>query len=228
MNLEELARKAAAHKRAAVRSLKPTQAAARERATELWNSGRDHKRQAKQVFEEREIVNGHHLDLFPTPADLADRMVSIGDRPGGKWLEPSAGTGRIAQAILDAGHTPDCVELNYNAVKLLQERGFNVVHSGDFLEFHGAYDVIIMNPPFSNLQDIDHVKHAYSLLNPGGRIVAIMSPGPFFRKDKKCVQFRNWVHSKLDYSEDLPAGTFKASGTMVAAKLVILDKSINP
>ena len=36
-----------------------------------------------------------------------------------------------------------------------------------------GYDRIIMNPPFSDGRDIQHVQHAYNLLRPGGRIGAI-------------------------------------------------------
>ena len=31
-----------------------------------------------------------------------------------------------------------------------------------------------MNPPFTHHQDIDHVRHAYDLLDAGGVLVAIM------------------------------------------------------
>ena len=47
-----------------------------------------------------------------------------------------------------------------------------------------------MNPPFSNRQDAEHVRHAYDLLKPNGRIVAIMGEGVFFGSDKKAVEFR--------------------------------------
>jgi type I restriction-modification system DNA methylase subunit len=137
-------------------------------------------------------------------------------------LEPSAGTGRIAEAIKP--RECECIEINYNAAKLLEQRGF-LVHNTDFLTWlpdFCKYDRILMNPPFSN--DIEHVRHAYDLLAEGGRMVAIMSPGPFFRSDKKSKEFRDWL-AMLDYTEeDLPAGTFKASGTNVSAKLIIIDK----
>jgi tRNA G10 N-methylase Trm11 len=38
--------------------------------------------------------------LFPTPPELADRMVELADiRPGQQVLEPSAGTGRIMMRL---------------------------------------------------------------------------------------------------------------------------------
>jgi len=47
--------------------------------------------------------------------------------------------------------------------KILEVKGFNVV-GNDFLEHKKSYDRIVMNPPFENFQDIDHVRHAYDLL----------------------------------------------------------------
>jgi 16S rRNA G1207 methylase RsmC len=60
----------------------------------------------------------------------------------------------------------------------------------------GAYDRIVMNPPFENGQDIAHVEHAYELLSPGGRLVTVMSEGPFFRQDKNAASFRNWLEER--------------------------------
>jgi type I restriction-modification system DNA methylase subunit len=86
------------------------------------------------------------------------------------------------------------------------------------------YDRVLMNPPFENLQDIDHVLHALHFLKPGGRLVAVMSPSPFFRSDRKCELFRGVVEKLGCEVVDLPDGSFKASGTGVATKLLILDK----
>lgn len=81
-----------------------------------------------------------------------------------------------------------------------------------------------MNPPFANLQDVDHVTHAFNFLKPGGRLVAIMGEGAFFRQDRKAQEFRALldVHG---ISEQLPAGSFEASGTNVNTRIVILDKT---
>ena len=239
----QAAQRAAAHKRGALVNLAGQMEAADARASDLWDARKNHQAAAKLQREEREVTAGHAFDLFPTPPDLAARMVAMCEdiTPlfGGEalWLEPSAGTGRIAQAIKDAGHTPNCIEIQYRAVELLKSRGFNV-QQGDFLEMdpHNGItepgrvtlplraDIIIMNPPFSKGQDIDHVLHAWSCLDLGGRIVAIMSEGVFYRKDKKAEAFRAFLDRSGGYSEKLPPGTFKSSGTGVNARLVILDK----
>jgi tRNA G10 N-methylase Trm11 len=178
--------------------------------------------------QEREVTAGHPLDLFPTPAALAARMIEMADiRPGQAVLEPSAGTGRIAQAIKAAGVEPMCIELNYSAAELLKSRGYFCEHT-DFLTWQppaaDRFNAVVMNPPFSNGQNITHVLHAYDLLAPGGRLVAIMSEGTFYRSDKKAVAFRDWLDNLGGTSEKLPEGTFKASGTQVSARLVVIDK----
>lgn len=91
-----------------------------------------------------------------------------------------------------------------------------------------GYDRIIMNPPFSNRRDAEHVRHAYTLLKPGGRIVAIMGEGVFFGQDKKAQDFREWMDSVGGTSEKLPAGSFMDPSlpvnTGVSARMVVIDK----
>jgi len=91
-----------------------------------------------------------------------------------------------------------------------------------------GYDRIIMNPPFSDRRDAQHVQHAYTLLKPGGRIVAIMGEGVFFGNDKKAQDFRDWLESVGGTSEKLPAGSFNDPslpvGTSANARMVTIDK----
>lgn len=221
MTSEELARIVAAKRRAAVESLLPTRQAARLKIDELQKARQEERAQAHDRQAEREIVSGHPFDLFPTPEELADRMVSIAAEIHPQtWLEPSAGTGRIADAIKRAGFYPDCIELNHSAAELLKKHGHRVT-CADFLETNSRADAIVMNPPFSNGQDIKHVRHAAECLNPGGRIVAIMSDGSFCRSDKAAREFQEWMTPHK--SEQLPPGTFKTSGTLVNCRLIVID-----
>lgn len=91
-----------------------------------------------------------------------------------------------------------------------------------------GYDRIIMNPPFSDGRDIQHVQHAYNLLRPGGRIVAIMGEGAFFQSNKRAEGFREWLESVGGTTEKLPDGSFMDPSlpvnTGVAARMVVIDK----
>ena len=173
--------------------------------------------------------------LFPTPAALASRMVQLA-RPqiGQRVLEPSAGTGRLLEAlpgVLPAGFGAPrqtcadvvAVELNLGLANALKSGGLaQTVLQADFLECSieelGRFDVVLMNPPFENAADIKHIKHAFSMLKPGGRLVAICANGP-----RQAAELRGLVDSTGGTWEDLPAGTFAAEGTGVNTTLLVLN-----
>jgi len=149
------------------------------------------------------------VDFFPTPKTIANVLVKRADiQKDDKVLEPSAGKGDIADVIKEKHPDSklDTVELSPTLNEILKLKKHNVTGS-DFLEHTGEYDKIIMNPPFSKGMDVDHVMHAYSLLKPGGKIVAIMSEHPFFASDKKSIAFREWLSDK-GTSEKLPEKSF--------------------
>lgn len=91
-----------------------------------------------------------------------------------------------------------------------------------------GYDRIVMNPPFSKGRDIQHVQHAYSLLKPGGRLVAIMGEGAFFQSNSAAEGFRAWLDDLGATSERLPENSFMDAAlpvnTAVNARMVVIDK----
>jgi phospholipid N-methyltransferase len=161
--------------------------------------------------------------LYPTPRDLAQRMAELADiEPGALVLEPSAGTGNLVAAILEAQPAAKVfmVELDQRLANALpgQFKG-RLVFPGDFLErgaweLHGPFDRIVMNPPFNGGDDIKHILHARSMLKPGGRLVAICAGGP--RQAEK-------LEPLADLWEPLPAGTFAAAGTNVNTVLLTME-----
>lgn len=178
---------------------------------------------------ERELAIGSKIEgFFPTPKPLAKEMVQKADiRQGMTVLEPSAGNGNIADAIREEGTEPDVIEPYSSLRSILQAKKHNLIGS-DFLDEKGGYDRIVMNPPFERRQDVDHVRNAYELLKPGGRIVAIMSEGTFFGSDKKAAGFREWLDEHNGTEEKLPEGSFTGKDAMrqtgVAARMVVIDK----
>lgn len=155
--------------------------------------------------------------LFPTPGPLAARMVDLAEiAPGHTVLEPSAGTGALLDAVRAAGFftaAVTAVEINEGLADRLRLR-FDDVKQADFLACDrlGTFDRVLMNPPFEHGADIKHVLHARSLLNPGGRLVAICAGGP--RQEAVLRPLAaTW--------EELPAGTF--AGTGVRAVLLTIE-----
>jgi len=172
--------------------------------------------------------------FFPTPEKLAIEIVEDAEIvKGNTVLEPSAGLGHIAE-IIRKNH-PDnklyVCEKMITLEELLKLKGFDFV-CDDFLKNNNHYDRIIQNPPFENLQDIDHVKHAYSLLNTGGRLVSIMGKSAFFNSRIKAEEFRHWLNEVKAYQENLPEGSFKTKETFkqtgVSTVKVIIDKPAKP
>lgn len=169
--------------------------------------------------------------LFPTPNDLAERMVALAEiKPGMRVLEPSAGTGRLLGAMGGRmfAHSPErgevvAVEINQSlADRLKPEFPLTDVRCADFLQCNGdlgTFDRIIMNPPFVKASDIDHIQHAFNMLKPGGRLVAICANGP-----RQNAILRPMVEKHGGEWEDLPAGTFKEQGTGVNTALIVLNK----
>ena len=168
--------------------------------------------------------------LFPTPATLAARMVELAQiEPGQQVLEPSAGTGVLCQAI-KAAQPAACVfavEINHQLCEMLSQlistpegtaEGISRnVLKGDFLECFGLgmFDRIVMNPPFADGADINHITHALRLLRPGGRIVALCANGP-----RQTAKLRPMIEGMGGAWEELPAGTFAAAGTSVRTVLL--------
>ncbi|MDY1103329.1 DUF4942 domain-containing protein [Pseudomonas aeruginosa] len=112
--------------------------------------------------------------FYPTPEPVAQRLV--------EWLEiglldtvcePQAGQGGIAD------HLPKdrtrCVEISPLHCDILRRKGHNVIE-GDFLAWSPgtSFSVIAMNPPYSEGHWQEHLRHAGTLIEPGGRLGAIL------------------------------------------------------
>lgn len=187
----------------------------------------DEQKKQQQVRElERKFVSAKIDGFFPTPEGLAAEIVAKAAITEGETvLEPSAGLGHLAEAITEA-HPENkltCLEIYRPLAEALTLKGFEAENT-DFLTHSGSYDKIVMNPPFENLQDIDHVLHAWSLLNSGGRIVAIMA-GNKKRETAKVQNFMQLV-DQFGTWEDNPVGSFSSAfrPTGVHTITVILDK----
>jgi len=115
--------------------------------------------------------------FYPTPPLIAADAVALAEiGPDDHVLEPSAGNGDIA-ALLPSERTT-CVEIADLRCSVLKARGLTVKQA-DFLKWKPEQNEapitrIVMNPPFADGRAAAHVEHAYSLLQPGGRLVAVL------------------------------------------------------
>jgi len=122
---------------------------------------------------------------YPTQEKLATQLADdVAIREGEKCLEPSAGMGGLASVMPKAQTT--CVEISPLHCRVLESKGFEVINA-DFLTWSEQtaerFDVVMMNPPFSEGRAEAHVKAAAELVNPGGRLGAILPCG----SDRKAL-----------------------------------------
>jgi len=163
--------------------------------------------------------------LFPTPAALAARMVALASiEPGQHVLEPSAGTGQLLLALRQAfGAAVRCTAIEVEAQLCEQLRRVDPlaeVIGADFLQVNAQpkFDRVLMNPPFVNADDIKHIRHALTMLRPGGRLVAICAGGP-----RQAAALQPLVKACGGVWEELPASTFIDAGTTVRTILLTID-----
>lgn len=223
----EQAAKRAAARQAQLANLRPRIADANAKAAELREQRHAAEKGAADVEAMRELV--HIPGFFPTPPKVIARLIEEAElRPGMSVLEPSAGKGDIAKAARATGAVVTCCEINPRLVSMLERDGFPVPCT-DFLQMTaaGIYDRVLMNPPFENGQDREHVQKAYRHLHPEtGTLVAIMSEGPFFRDTVADREFLRWLVQVDGCAERLPEDAFRCSErtTGVRTRIVIIDR----
>lgn len=160
--------------------------------------------------------------LFQTPAAIAAQLAQMLNlAPGARILEPSAGLGRLldAVAIYQPGEVVAVENAPQCAAELFrQDRERVTIKQRDFLTLTpddlGTFDAVIMNPPFHMRADIRHILHARSFLKPGARLAAL------------CMNTRHRVEQLKPIASqwlDLPEKSFQHEGTNINASIVIIS-----
>ena len=184
------------------------------------------------------LMTGETVDLkkqyqfFPTPRAVAEQMCQLAELDSTcVVLEPSCGKGDLADVVFEAGvKALYGLELNQDMGYYLKGKPYTTMVGVDFLEFakddgiDHEWNRIVMNPPFTKQQDIDHILAAYGILSPGGILVSVVSEAPFFWANKKAIAFREFLDSHNAEMVRLGEGAFKESGTMVRTRLIKLEK----
>lgn len=183
------------------------------------------------------LTPAKNFGLFESPAAVVEAVFErAGVRAGMTVLEPSAGRGRLANEARKRGGIVQCVEIQHGLAAELR-RDNHKVCEGDFLTMTtadlGLFDVVVMNPPFDRGRDCDHVRHALQFVKPGGRLVSVMSASASVSETKRAASFRALI-DKLEPAsrwgdrrwQDLPAGSFSESGTMVNTCVLAVTKPV--
>jgi len=161
------------------------------------------------------------FQLFQTPPAIAARLVALlALKPGARVLEPSAGLGRILDALapLQCGEViavetaPSCAGELFR-----KDRPGVTIKQQDFLtctpDELGTFDAVAMNPPFHIRADIQHILHGLTFLKSGGTLAALCLNTDHRRKALQPLA-ATW--------EELPCGTFAKEGTHVPTVLLTI------
>lgn len=169
-------------------------------------------------------INPHAY--FVTPSDTIKEAIEITNIPTDssnlKFLEPSAGCGRIAELVRLAHPTMqiDCIEIDPKNRKILVEKGFNLVANNfERYKCDVLYNIIIMNPPFQGITYQKHIRKAWEMLVEGGLLTAIV-PSEY----RKHSSFRNWI---FEFGNTTYIGNV-FENTNIECEIVSLVKSTSP
>jgi predicted RNA methylase len=182
------------------------------------------------------------LQQFSTPIMLglaASAAAAI--TPDDIVLEPSAGTGLLAVLAELSGASLVLNELAGTRAKLLSllfpsiaVTRFDAAHIDDYLDAGVTPSVVLMNPPFSAMANVDHrmvdaalrhIASALARLPEGGRLVAITgtscSPdNPVWRDAFIRLQERG----RVVFSAAIAGAVFAKHGTTIDTRLTVIDR----
>jgi predicted RNA methylase len=179
---------------------------------------------------------------FSTPLPLAFvAAAAAAITPADRVLEPSAGTGLLVVFAEPAGASLVLNELAETRAGLLGHlfpdvavTRFDAAQIDDHLGAGLTPTVVLMNPPFSALANVDrrradatlrHVSSALARLAEGGRLVVVtqasLAPdNPAWRDDFVRLQERGTVV----FSAAIDGAVYARHGTTVETRLTVIDK----
>jgi predicted RNA methylase len=176
----------------------------------------------------------------PIPLGLA-ACTAAGVTPADRVLEPSAGTGLLAIFAELAGGALVLNELAESRASLLDHlfadvnvTRFDAAQIDDHLDAGVVPSVVLMNPPFSALANVDrrmadaalrHIASALARLCDGGRLVAIT--GASFAPDNPAWRdafVRLQERGQVVFSAAIDGAIYAKHGTQIDTRLLVIDK----
>jgi len=190
----------------------------------------------------RRSEDSQALQQFSTPIPLGlAACTAAAITPADRVLEPSAGTGLLAIFAELAGGGLILNELAESRAALLDQlfagvevTRFDAAQIDDRLEASVVPSVVLMNPPFSALANVDrrmadaalrHINSALARLHEGGRLVAIT--GASFAPDNPVWRdafVRLQERGRVVFSAAVDGAVYAKHGTRIDTRLLVIDK----
>lgn len=184
-----------------------------------FNNFKEGLEQRSEAFVHSRFAEG---GLCRCPLRRAQAAALLPKRQGMRILEPSAGLGRLLDAIHNFEPSEVvAVEMAAECAREIftQERAGVKLIQRDFLtitpEEIGSFDAVIMNPPFTMRSDIRHVLRALQFLRPNGTLAALVMDTSHREKALRHLS-TTW--------EKIPAGAFKSEGTNVPTVMLSITR----
>ena len=186
------------------------------------------------------------LQQFSTPLPLAyAALQAAAIRPGDVVLEPSAGTGMLAVMAQCALGTDAPRALHLNEIAATRAGLLAGLFPGATVTRQNAETirdrlpelhptVVLMNPPFSASPGVDrtrhdadlhHIRSAFSMLPPGGRLVAISSAHCVPGDDAWADVFASLdPPARVVFTAPIGGRVYARRGTTFDTRLTVLDR----
>ena len=175
-------------------------------------------------------------EFYPTPKNVLDQLTKDID-----WtrvetiLEPSAGSGNIVEYAKEMLKNIryrheidiDCIEKDFDLRSTLIGKDYRVVHD-DFLTFDTfkKYDLIIMNPPFSN--GAAHLLKALDLQKNGGAIACVLNAetirNPYTNERKVLCKKLEELNASIEYMQGAFISSEHPTGVEIAIIKVLIEE----
>ena len=178
------------------------------------------------------------LAFYPTPPAAAAAALDglYCGQPDTKILEPSAGEGALISEWISRGGVEALVtayEIQPDRCAALRKAHPDVnLTCGNFLDVEptAIFDYVIMNPPFSGVHWINHVRHGFKFLKAGGTLTAILPVSADVGQSKAHLAFKRWLDKTDIFNRgghrwrDLPINSFEASGTKIQTTILTIKR----
>lgn len=144
-------------------------------------------------------------NFYPTPYDVALKMIDGLSLRGMNILEPSAGKGDLLSVIKEKYTNIYCIEKNLELQSILREKEYTIL-GDDFLKYKPdhLFDLILMNPPFD--EGVKHFLKAWEISEEKTYIRCLLNAesirNPCTKERKLMVDILNANGAEIEYLED--------------------------